>query len=103
MDADNLRNGAELMARLEAHRGPVRMVSGHVHRAVTGQIGRVTCQIAPATCHSVLTNHTSAHEPQLVLEPGAISVYRWMGEARLGLVSDIIHIGTFPGPWPFTD
>lgn len=101
MDADNLRNGEELMARLEAHPGPVRMISGHVHRAVTGQIGRVTCQIAPAPCHAVLTDHSLMREPQLVLEPGAVSVHRWMGGAGPGLVSDIIHTGTFPGPWPF--
>lgn len=53
MDRDNLHNGAALMDRLAAYRGPVRMISGHVHRAVTGQIGAVTCQIAPATCHAV--------------------------------------------------
>lgn len=103
MDADNLRNGIALMARLEAHPGPVRMISGHVHRAVTGQIGRVTCQIAPATCHAVLTDHRSEQEPQLVLEPGAITVHRWIGEPGSCLVSDMIHTGAFLGPWPFTD
>lgn len=103
MDADNLRNGAELMARLEAHPGPVRMISGHVHRAVTGQIGRVTCQIAPATCHAVMTDHRSGREPQLVLEPGACTVYRWIEASAPGLVSDVIPAGLFPGPWPFSD
>ena len=42
MDLDNLRNGAALMERLEAHPGPVRMFSGHVHRALTTQIGMIT-------------------------------------------------------------
>lgn len=101
MDADNLHGGAALMARLEAHPGPVRMISGHVHRAVTGQIGRVTCQIAPATCHAVQADHRAGREPQLVLEPGGITVCRWMDWAGGSLVTDILPTGAFPGPWPF--
>lgn len=103
MDADNLRNGAALIARLEAHPAPVRMISGHVHRAVTGQVGRVTCQIAPATCHAVLTDHHAASEPQLVLEPGGITICRWIADPGPGLVSDVVPSGRFPGPWPFED
>ncbi|MFD1510031.1 phosphodiesterase [Lacimonas salitolerans] len=103
MDADNLRNGATLMKRLEAHPAPVRMISGHVHRSVTGQIGRVTCQIAPATCHAVLTDHRAGHDPQLILEPGGITVCRWIADPGPGLVSDIIPTGTYPGPWSFAD
>lgn len=103
MDTDNLRNGGAMMARLEAHPGPVRMISGHVHRAVTGQLGSVTCQIAPATCHAVRTDHRPGLEPQLVLEPGGFTVYRWIGSSGAGLVSDVIPSGVFPGPWPFSD
>lgn len=103
MDADNLRNGAALMARLDVHTGPIRMISGHVHRAVTGQIGQVTCQIAPATCHAVLTDHRAGTEPQLVLEPGFLTVHRWIGASGAGLVCDVVPTGTFPGPWPFSD
>jgi len=103
MDTDNLHDGAQLMARLEAYPGPIRMVSGHVHRAVVGQIGRITCQIGPATCHAVLTDHHAARDPQLVLEPGAITVHRWVETPSPGFVSDVIPIGAFSGPWPFTD
>jgi 3',5'-cyclic AMP phosphodiesterase CpdA len=103
MDADNLRNGAAVTARLDAHPGPARMVSGHVHRAVTGQIGRVTCQIAPATCHAVLTDHRVGPVPRLVLEPGAVTVHRWLDLPAGGLVSDVVPTSTFPGPWPFED
>lgn len=103
MDADNLRNGATTMARLEAHPAPVRMISGHVHRAATGQIGRVTCQISPATCHAVLTEHRAGQEPQLVFEPGSITAFHWVPEPGPGLVSDVIPTGEFTGPWPFAD
>lgn len=103
MDADNLRNGAAMMVRLEAHPALVRMISGHVHRAVTGHIGRVTCQISPATCHAVLTEHRVGQEPQLVLEPGGITAFHWVSEPGPGLVSDAIPTGEFAGPWPFAD
>ena len=101
MDADNLHNGAEVIARLERYSGPVRMISGHVHRTVTGQIGPITCQIAPATCHAVLADYRADRTPQLILEPGAITAYRWMSSPTPGLISDAIPIGTFSGPWPF--
>ncbi len=103
MDSDNLRDGAGLMARLEAHPGPVRMISGHVHRAITGQLGRITCQIAPATCHAVMTDHRVGHDPQLALEPGGFTVCRWLAAPGPGLVSDVIPTGLYPGPWPFAD
>jgi 3',5'-cyclic AMP phosphodiesterase CpdA len=103
MDGDNLRDGAAVIERLEAHAAPVRMISGHVHRAVTGQVGRVTCQIAPATCHGVLTDHRTDMDPQLVLEPGGLTVCRWVAAPGPGLVTDVIPTGVYPGPWPFTD
>lgn len=103
MDADNLRDGADLLERLEAHPAPVRMISGHVHRAMTGQIGRVTCQIAPATCHAVLTDQRPNHDGKMVLEPGSFTVCRWIDAPVYGLVSDVIPTGAFPGPFSFQD
>ena len=104
MDVDNLHDGAALMARLEAYPGPVRMISGHVHRAISGQIGRITCQIGPATGHAVLTDHRGSRDPQLALEPGGVTVCRWVeSPAAPCLVSDVIPTGAFPGPWPFED
>lgn len=101
MDADNLHNGAALMARLEAHPGPVRMISGHVHRAVTGQIGRIPCQIAPAPCHAVALDHRAGRDPGLVLEPGAVTLYRWHEVPGPCLTSTLLPLGRFSGPWPF--
>ena len=103
MDADNLRNGAALMDRLEAHHGPVRMISGHVHRALTTQIGRVTCQVAPATCHAVDIDHRPGVSNGLILEPGAVTIHSWLTTPEPCLVSDIIPTGVFAGPWPFSD
>lgn len=101
MDRDNLRNGAALMARLQAHNGPVRMISGHVHRALTAQIGKVTCQIAPAPCHAVHLDHRLTTTNDLILEPGAVTVHKWLEKPTPALVSGVMPIGHFAGPWPF--
>lgn len=101
MDADNLRNGAALMERLQAHPGPVRMISGHVHRAMTAQIGKVTCQIAPSTAHAVNRDGRAEVPHGLILEPGAVMLHSWSETPQAGLVSDLLPSGTFPGPWPF--
>ncbi len=101
MDLDNLRNGAALMERLEAHPGPVRMFSGHVHRALTTQIGKITCQIAPAPCHAVHLDHRHDASNDLILEPGAVTIHTWLETPTPTLVSDVLPVGRFPGPWPF--
>lgn len=101
MDADNLRNGDRLMQRLNAHPGTVRMISGHVHRALTTQIGKITCQIAPSTCHAVHLDHRPDGNSEMALEPGAVSVYAWRERPGPSLVSDILPLGEYPGPWPF--
>ena len=101
MDADNLRNGAALMARLQAHDGPVRMISGHVHRAMTTQIGKVTCQIAPSTAHAVNRDTRAGAIHALTLEPGAVMLHAWSERPAPGLISDVLPTGPFPGPWPF--
>ncbi len=101
MDADRLQGGARLMDRLEAHPGQVRMISGHVHRAITAQIGRVTCQIAPATGHAVALDHRAGREAGLTFEPGGVTLYRWITEPHPCLISDRIALGEISGPWPF--
>ncbi|WP_434288540.1 phosphodiesterase [Celeribacter sp. SCSIO 80788] len=101
MDADNIRNGAALMARLAAHPGPVRMISGHVHRAMTTQIGRITCQIAPATGHAVDVDLRPGVDNRLTLEPGGVTLYTWLDAPLPCLVSDVIPTGDYPGPYPF--
>lgn len=101
MDLDNLRNGSALMERLQAHPGPVRMLSGHVHRAMTTQIGKVTCQIAPAPCHAVHLDHRQDASNDLILEPGAVTIHTWLETPTPTLVSDVLPVGRFPGPWPF--
>ena len=102
MDLDNLRNGDQLMKRLEEHQGPVQMISGHVHRSMTAQIGRVSCQIGPSTAHAVHFDTRSDAVNSLTLEPGGFLVHTWLETPHPALVSSFVPTGTFPGPWPFS-
>jgi 3',5'-cyclic-AMP phosphodiesterase len=101
MDVNNLRNGQELLSRLQDYSGDVRMISGHVHRAMTAQIGKVTCQIAPATCHAVHVDQRVDAINSLIMEPGAVTLYETRSEPLPTLVSNIVPVGNFAGPWPF--
>jgi len=101
MDRTFLRNGADLLARLEAYRGPARIISGHVHRAMSTQIGSVTCQISPATCHAVNLDQREEAVNSLIMEPGGVTLFEWRDAPLPCLVSDVIPVGTHDGPWPF--
>ncbi len=101
MDDNNLRNGDLLLGRLEAYPGPARMISGHVHRTMTTQIGRVTCQIGPAPCHAVHLSHLPASVNSLIMEPGGVTLWEWRAAPQPCLVSNVIPTGRFAGPWPF--
>lgn len=101
MDADNLRNGAALLKRLEQYPGAVRMMSGHVHRAITGQVGSILCQIAPSTGHSVHRDTQKNAPHALALEAGAVTLYMWQEGTQSGLISDILSLKGFADPVPF--
>jgi 3',5'-cyclic AMP phosphodiesterase CpdA len=101
MDADNLRNGARLMERLQVYSGQVRMISGHVHRAITGQIGKVCCQIAPSTAHAVHRDIRDDAELSLALEPGGVTLHSWIDSPQQCLISDHLTTEQIGGPWPF--
>ncbi len=101
MDADNLRNGAPLMDRLQTHSGPVKMISGHVHRAITGQIGKVCCQIGPSTAHTVHRDLRDGAEHCLALEAGGVTFHNWIGGRHHGLISDTLQTAPTRGIWPF--
>jgi 3',5'-cyclic AMP phosphodiesterase CpdA len=101
MDKNNLRNGTALLERLEAYGGPARMISGHVHRTMTTQIGRITCQIAPAPCHAVHLSHLPNSVNSLIMEPGGVTLWQWRKAPQPVLASNVIPVGSFAGPWPF--
>jgi hypothetical protein len=101
MDQDNLRNGGALMDRLERYDGVAKMISGHVHRAITGQIGKVSCLIGPSTAHSVNRDLREEALHSLVIEPGGVAMHAWLDTPQPTLISDILSLSLRPAVWPF--
>ncbi len=60
--------------------------------------GQMRGETAP--CHAVNRDHRGSSVNSLVMEPGAVSLYRWL-DGPTGLISDVLPIGDFAGPWPF--
>ncbi len=65
------------------------------------QVGKVICQIGPSTAHAVNRDKRGDAVHSLTLEPGAVMLHAWIDQPPPGLVSDILPIGHFQGPWPF--
>ncbi|QGG93546.1 phosphodiesterase (plasmid) [Agrobacterium sp. MA01] len=101
MDQDNLRNGAALMERLERYSGVAKMISGHVHRAITGQIGKVSCLIGPSTAHSVNRDRRDGAVHALAIEPGGVTLHAWLDAPQEMLISDVLPLTLKPAVWPF--
>ena len=101
MDHDNLRNGAALMDRLERYDGVAKMISGHVHRTIFGQIGRISCLICPSTAHSVNRDLREGAVHALAIEPGGVTLHAWLETPQPMLISDVLPLTLRPEVWPF--
>jgi 3',5'-cyclic-AMP phosphodiesterase len=99
MDAQNCRNAAGLGAVVRRHRQVVRIICGHVHRAVQVQWNGVTASIAPSPAHSVALDLSADGPPAFVIEPPSCQ-FHYLTEERL-LVSHLSYVGSFDGPHPF--
>ena len=97
MDIQPLRDAGPLRKLLSSHPSEVRLVCGHVHRAVTTLFGDVICLIAPGTSHAVTLEQRPERANSLTMEPSGFMLHEW----RDGFVSHSIPIGTFEGPYPF--
>lgn len=101
MDWQNCRNGEALGALVERHRQVIRILCGHVHRAVTVHWHGVTASIAPSPSHSCVLDLRAEASHDLVLEPPACALHYWRDDA--GLISHLSFIGDYGGRYPFFD
>jgi Icc protein len=104
MDRQNLRNAQELAAVVERHPRVRLIAAGHVHRAVTTLFAGVAASICPAPNHAVDLDLAAERPPSLRIEPPALHLHAWFaGEGFGRLVTHLVPIGKFPGPYPFFD
>lgn len=97
MDRQGLRDAEALSEVLTRHDGPCRIIAGHVHRMVTGFLGRVPVITAPGTSHAVALDLQPARNACFDMEPGGVLIH----EMDASLRSHLLPVGPFGGPYPF--
>lgn len=99
MDWQNCRNGDALGALIARHRQVVRVLCGHVHRAITVPWHGLTATIGPSTAHAVALEMRAEGSFDFVLEPPACQLHIW--NADTGLVSHVTYVGDYGERRPF--
>jgi 3',5'-cyclic-AMP phosphodiesterase len=104
MDRQNLQNARDLAAVLAGHPRVRLIAAGHVHRAVATVFAAIAATICPAPNHAVDLDLLDANAPAFHMEPPAFHLHAWFAGGRLGdLVTHLVPIGRFAGPYPFFD
>lgn len=90
MDAINLANGNALLERLRAARGPVQLVCGHVHRAISGSVGGIGWTVLKSPCHQMPLLLGPGATTLSVDEPGGYAVALGLAEGAVLHMADAV-------------
>lgn len=71
MDSIALRNRFDLISRLKKHPRPVQVISGHIHRTISGQVDGIPVSMFKSPCHQMPMCLGPADVHSSVDEPGA--------------------------------
>jgi len=99
MDAIPLTDGAAFGSILARHDNVLRIVCGHVHRTIVGQVAGVPAIAVPGVAHQVLLALGSDVEPQLVMEPPAYGIHI---VDEVAAVSHVGYVDDFGPPLTFS-
>ncbi|MBM3732627.1 MAG: phosphodiesterase [Acidimicrobiia bacterium] len=99
MDWQNCRQGEELGKILHCHPQVIRILCGHVHRAIQVHWQGVIASTAPSTAHAVAFDLRRDSSFDFILEPPACQIHHWQKE--IGLVSHLSFIGDYGERYPF--
>jgi Icc protein len=104
MDAQNLRNAAELAVILRKHQRVRLIAAGHVHRATLTTFAGIAATICAALNHAVALDLDGHLPSSFTVEPPAFHLHAWFpGENFGSVVTHWVPIGDFDGPHPFFD
>ena len=101
MDAMRLADEDRFSALVRRHPQVVRVLCGHVHRAIQAPFAGTTASIAPSTAHQVALDLRPQGPSAFMLEPPGFQLHLY--GAGTGLVTHTAPIGAFDGPYPFFD
>jgi 3',5'-cyclic AMP phosphodiesterase CpdA len=99
LDAYWCKGGDRLMQVIGSFPSVERVACGHVHRFMLTRFAGTTLCTAPSTTTAIALQLSHDAKPASYIEPPGLLLHHWMPET--GLVTHLIPIGTFPGPYPF--
>jgi 3',5'-cyclic AMP phosphodiesterase CpdA len=100
MDRIGLQKGrAELAAIVARHPNVERVICGHIHRAIDARFAGTLVSTAPAPAHQVRLDLDAEAPAAFVFEPPGFRVHAY--DPAVGLVSHLVPVGRFDGPYSF--
>jgi 3',5'-cyclic AMP phosphodiesterase CpdA len=96
-DATALRQIDEFRAIVAANPQVRRVLCGHIHRFIFGNIAQATCIVGPAIAYPFQLTLDPAIKEGFVLEPSAFLLHTWTEPA--GFTTHEIFVDTYPGPF----
>lgn len=99
MDRINLRTAQAMEEIVGRNRQVERILCGHAHRAIVARFAGTIAQVTPSVAHQVTFDLGDSSPESFGLEPPSFAVHRWTPES--GIASHIVHVESYPGPYPF--
>jgi 3',5'-cyclic AMP phosphodiesterase CpdA len=99
LDAYLCRNGSLLKEVVARYPAVERIVCGHVHRHMQLRFAGTLLCTAPSTTTAIALQLRPGAPPQSHVEPPAFLLHHW--RPAVGMVTHLVPIGAFPGPFPF--
>ena len=100
MDDYGLRaGGPQLAAVIARHPQVDRIVSGHLHRAITSRFAGIPALTSPSTAHALAFDLGADSALAFTLEPAGFMVHAWSPTS--GIASHVVHTGAYDGPFQF--
>ncbi|MCB8822818.1 phosphodiesterase [Microvirga rosea] len=109
MDCQNLLNADELAIILRQHQRTKIIAAGHVHRTALTLFAGIPATICPSPAHAVALDITPEGPSAFKIEPPGMHLHIWTPASKSSpvhsgeLVTHLVPIGDFPGPYPFFD
>jgi 3',5'-cyclic AMP phosphodiesterase CpdA len=79
MDVQGLSGAQEFLRIVARHPQVVRVLCGHLHRAIHTSVGRIPVTVAPSTAYYVHLDLVEESAPRVTLEPPACHLHAWTG------------------------
>lgn len=100
MDEIGITSGSEQFRKIiETYSNIERIICGHLHRSISVRFGNTIASTCPSPAHQVVLDLDPKAQSQWNLEPGGVHVHAW--NKNHGLVSHVLPVGNFEGPYPF--